>query len=387
MVADEWKSACIPQLANRPKTDPPGAWNTRTGPPEKANIPCYVSPFPSPTPAGSAVTDVIQTSAKCLSPNDRVLKISQMPAFTHREVMPQVPVMLCQWHVKVAMVKKLGSCVKLEKDRLDIWGKIVQIMHGRQNVDALATSLLRTCEDAYPAFCRYMEMYWIRNGKLGRSSSSLLLLAVNEAVHSQWADAYRQGVEMAGQSGTQIVESGFFVLKENGVRAKPIRGRKICWLISHLLNEVQRKYDITRLKKSSAKPAYGNQLRCASNFGPKRLLHAPTFATLQFLHAGLALNQKAGLAAKEAIAGANTIPPQSINTDFGTATAFVPSSSSSSIHTVTGLGSGMALCSCPLGFKSVTCKHLVAAVRTFSGATDEQLLQSLGFLKGVDSKL
>uniref|UniRef100_A0A6S8HTI5 SWIM-type domain-containing protein n=1 Tax=Dunaliella tertiolecta TaxID=3047 RepID=A0A6S8HTI5_DUNTE len=155
---------------------------------------------------------------------------------------------------------------------------------------------------------------------------------------------------MAGQSGTQIVESGFFVLKENGVRAKPIRGRKICWLISHLLNEVQRKYDITRLKKSS----------------------------------GLALNQKAGLAAKEAIAGANTIPPQSINTDFGTATAFVPSSSSSSIHTVTGLGSGMALCSCPLGFKSVTCKHLVAAVRTFSGATDEQLLQSLGFLKGVN---
>jgi len=37
---------------------------------------------------------------------------------------------------------------------------------------------------------------------------------------AQWADAYRQGVPMAGQSGTQIVESAFSVLKEHGLRAK-----------------------------------------------------------------------------------------------------------------------------------------------------------------------
>lgn len=44
--------------------------------------------------------------------------------FSRREVLPQVPVMLCQWHVKVAMVKKLGALVKVEKDRMEIWAKV-----------------------------------------------------------------------------------------------------------------------------------------------------------------------------------------------------------------------------------------------------------------------
>jgi hypothetical protein len=77
---------------------------------------------------------------------------------------------------------------------------------------------------------------------------------------------------------------------------------------------------------------------------------------------------KAGYATTSAIDQASSINLDATAINYITATATVPSSNSGSSsnssnrsYNVTGLRSGMALCSCPLGLKAVPCKHLVAA--------------------------
>ena len=145
-------------------------------------------------------------------------------------------IFLCTWHVKRAWLKNLLKHIKVGSDRLQMFDELCSLVHksrsatgeeeGMGNVAASVESQIDAfCSKwgaKYPAFITYFKRTWV--GKLP-------MLAL----------AFRRGVITAGQTGTQILEAFHSVLKAL-LSGKRIRGRRLDWLLVHLLDTVHLKF-------------------------------------------------------------------------------------------------------------------------------------------------
>lgn len=96
----------------------------------------------------------------------------------HRELLPDVPVFLCQWHVKRAWLKNLVAHVKNKDVRVAIWEFLGNMMYTTRDDgdhEALKQDLKRLrnsfsgqfSADLAPTFVNYMEEQWFTDDKLG----------------------------------------------------------------------------------------------------------------------------------------------------------------------------------------------------------------------------